>query len=146
MLEERQIRNGYPIQHFVRIANLRRPADRTAQSRGLKASAYERGKGGFLRAADNVVGSMQGVPNVIDATLPTDQGPGTNQDVVVVMRVDDSRLFESAPVTRALVAPLSGNLAVRLQAYGSGRHLLPLSEEHLHQQRYRPGRRRPVGP
>jgi hypothetical protein len=65
-----------------------------------------------------VVGSMQGLPVVTDPSIPTNQGAGTNQDMILVMKSDDVVLYESGIRTRVLQETLSGTLTVRLQVYG----------------------------
>jgi HK97 family phage major capsid protein len=69
-------------------------------------------------ATQTVVGSIQGLPVVTDPSIPTNQGAGTNQDMVLVMRTDDVVFYESGIRTRVLQETLSGNLTVRLQVYG----------------------------
>jgi HK97 family phage major capsid protein len=70
-------------------------------------------------AAEGVVGTLQGLQVVLDANITTTAGAGTNQDVAIVTRAEDNFLFElPRPVTRLFEDVLSGNLAVRLQAYG----------------------------
>ncbi len=67
-------------------------------------------------AAEAVVGTQSGLPVMLDQSIPTTVG--TNQDVVFVLRLDDMRLWESAPVARAMVQPLSATLGIRLQVFG----------------------------
>jgi HK97 family phage major capsid protein len=69
-------------------------------------------------AAEAIVGTQSGLPVLLDATIPTNKGVGTNQDQVYVLRLDDLRIWESTPIARAMVAPLSAQLGVRLQVYG----------------------------
>jgi HK97 family phage major capsid protein len=69
-------------------------------------------------AAENVVGSIQGVPVIVDASIPTNKGAGTNQDEVYVYRADNLYLWESTPTLRILSEVLSGKLEVRFQLYG----------------------------
>ncbi len=68
-------------------------------------------------AAEGVAGTIQGVPVHLDANLPTNLGAGTNEDIVIVARVSDMRLWEGALRTRVLQEVLSGTLAVRFQLY-----------------------------
>ncbi|HEX8511089.1 MAG TPA: phage major capsid protein [Propionibacteriaceae bacterium] len=65
-----------------------------------------------------VVGNIQGLPVVTDPSIPTNQGAGTNQDVVYILKADDVVLYESGIRTRVLQETLSGTLTVRLQVYG----------------------------
>ena len=69
-------------------------------------------------AAEQVVGSMHGLPVVTDPGLPTTLGTGTNEDVIWVMRAADLLLFESSIRTRVLPEVGSGTLTTRLQVYG----------------------------
>jgi HK97 family phage major capsid protein len=62
--------------------------------------------------------NLAGLDVVVDANLPTNQGAGTNEDVILVTRSSDLWLMEDAPVkTRTDESVLSGNLTVRLQAW-----------------------------
>lgn len=70
-------------------------------------------------ASENVVGSMLGLPVLIDASLPTTLGNGTNEDRIIVCRAEDIYLFEEdVPRSRLLQEVLSGTLQVRAQVYG----------------------------
>ncbi|MCQ9178718.1 phage major capsid protein, partial [Streptomyces sp. IBSBF 2953] len=69
-------------------------------------------------AAEQVVGSMHGLPVVTDPSMPTTLGTGTNEDVIHVLRASDLLLFESGIRSRVLPEVGSGNLTVRLQVYG----------------------------
>jgi hypothetical protein len=64
--------------------------------------------------AEGLVGTLQNVPVLVSHALPATTG---QQDKVLVLRYEDFRLWESTPVLRALVEPLSGTLEVRFQAY-----------------------------
>jgi hypothetical protein len=71
-------------------------------------------------APEALVGSVQGLPVLLDANLPTNRGTGTNEDVALVVRTADLFLFEEnsgPPRLRVLQEVLSGVLGVRLQAY-----------------------------
>jgi HK97 family phage major capsid protein len=85
---------------------------------GGQGSAAQPGQASQL-AADGIVGTLQGLQVVIDPNLPTNLGAGTNEDVIVVTRAEDNVLFElpNGPVLRIFEDVLSGQLAVRLQAY-----------------------------
>lgn len=72
--------------------------------------------GGVVTQA--VVGTIQGLPVVTDPSIPTNQGAGTNQDMVLILKRDDVVLYESGIRTRVLQETLSGTLTVRLQVYG----------------------------
>jgi HK97 family phage major capsid protein len=67
-------------------------------------------------APAGLVGTIQGVPVFIDATLPKTYA--TNQSPILVGKFSDSYLFESGVKTRVLPDVLSGNLTVRFQVYG----------------------------
>jgi HK97 family phage major capsid protein len=72
-------------------------------------------------AAQGRVGQVLGVPVLIDPSLPTNEGAGTNQDSILVTRVEDLQLFEdyTNPVhVRAFEEVLSAELAIRLQVFG----------------------------
>jgi len=69
-------------------------------------------------APAGLVGTIQGVPVFIDATMPKTYGAATNQTPVLVGKFSDSYLFESGVKTRVLPDVLSGNLTVRFQVYG----------------------------
>lgn len=62
--------------------------------------------------------NLAGLDVLVDANIPTNQGAGTNEDVILVTRASDLWLMEDAPVkTRTDESVLSGNLTVRLQAW-----------------------------
>lgn len=68
--------------------------------------------------AEQVVGSIQGLPVVTDPSIAITQGAGTNQDYILVMRTNDSYLWEGAITTRALPEVKASTLEVVLQVYG----------------------------
>jgi HK97 family phage major capsid protein len=69
--------------------------------------------------AENLVGRVMGLPVIIDASVPTTLGSGTNEDRIIVTRTDDVWLFEDeAPRMRVYEEVLSGNLQIRVQVYG----------------------------
>jgi HK97 family phage major capsid protein len=68
--------------------------------------------------SEGVVGTLLGMPVVIDSQIPTNLGAGTDEDVVLVMKADDLRLWESGIRTRVYPSVGSGTLTVRLQVYG----------------------------
>lgn len=67
--------------------------------------------------AEGPVGTLIGLPVYVDANIPANRGVGVNEDVIIVARVEDFWLFESAMRTRVLPDVLSANLTVRLQVY-----------------------------
>lgn len=69
-------------------------------------------------AAEQVVGSMHGLPVVTDPGIPTNLGTGTDEDIVLILRASDLLLFESGIRTRVLPEVGSGTLTTRLQVYG----------------------------
>ncbi|MHB8233741.1 MAG: phage major capsid protein, partial [Solirubrobacteraceae bacterium] len=78
---------------------------------------------GYLEnvAAEGRVGQVLGVPVLIDPSLPTNEGSGTNQDSIIVTRVEDLVLFEdyNTPINvKVFEEPLSAELAIRLQCFG----------------------------
>jgi HK97 family phage major capsid protein len=68
--------------------------------------------------SEGVVGTLLGMPVVIDSQIPTNLGVGADEDVVLVMKADDLRLWESGIRTRVYPSVGSGTLTVRLQVYG----------------------------
>jgi HK97 family phage major capsid protein len=72
-------------------------------------------------AAQGIVGELQGLPVLLDPSIPTNLGAGTNQDSIIVARVEDSYLWENQaqPVNfRVFEEVLSKELAIRLQVFG----------------------------
>ncbi|MFI5783504.1 phage major capsid protein [Nocardia sp. NPDC051570] len=69
-------------------------------------------------AAEQVVGSLHGLPVVTDPNLPTNLGAKTDEDAILVMRASDLRLYESGIRTRVFPSPRSATLTTRLQVYG----------------------------
>jgi len=69
-------------------------------------------------ASENIVGQIQGVPVIVDANIPTNTGAGSNQDTIIVTRLEDQYLFESAPVVRVFEQALTSTAAIRLQIFG----------------------------
>lgn len=67
-------------------------------------------------APAGLVGTIQGVPVFLDATMPKTYA--TNQSPILVGKFSDSYLFESGVKTRVLPDVLSANLTVRFQVYG----------------------------
>lgn len=69
-------------------------------------------------APAGLVGTIQGVPVYVDATMPANYGTSTNQSPILAGKFSDSYLFESGVKTRVLPDVLSANLTVRFQVYG----------------------------
>jgi HK97 family phage major capsid protein len=72
---------------------------------------------GTLLAAEGPVGDFLGIPVVLDASVPVDQGSGTD-DVLFLLRPDDYLLYESSIRTRTLPEIKSNTLQVVVQCYG----------------------------
>lgn len=69
--------------------------------------------------AEGVVGrDLNGLATCEDANIPSNLGAGTNQDAVLVSRMQENWLFESPIVTRALPQTFGQQLSVLLQLYG----------------------------
>ncbi len=68
--------------------------------------------------SEGVVGTLQGLSVVVDPSIPTTLGSGTNEDIILVMRASDSYLWESSIRTRVLPEVGSGTLTTRIQVYG----------------------------
>lgn len=67
--------------------------------------------------AEGFVGTIMGLPVYQDPSIPTNLGAGTNQDVVIVARTDDSILFEGTPRTEVFREPLAAQLSLLLRLY-----------------------------
>lgn len=65
-----------------------------------------------------VVGTIAGLPVIIDANMPTTLGSGTDEDAILVIHAPDLRVMEGQTRFRVLDAPLSDTLEVRLQLFG----------------------------
>jgi hypothetical protein len=68
-------------------------------------------------ASEGIVGTLQGLPVVVDPSIPTTLGGGT-EDVIIIIRASDMWLWESSLRTRVLPDVGSGTLTTRLQVYG----------------------------
>lgn len=70
---------------------------------------------------EGIVGSMLGLPVMVDAQIPTNLGAGANQDAIIVTRADDQWLMENPdryPLLKVFEETLSGTMTIRLQLYG----------------------------
>lgn len=65
-----------------------------------------------------VVGTIAGLPVIIDSNLPVTGGSSTNQDDIYVVHMPDLVLMEGALQTRVMEQPLSDTLEVRVQLFG----------------------------
>lgn len=79
--------------------------------------------------AQGVVGRMFGLPVILDANILTNLGAGTNQDQILVGKLDDSWLFESHIRAEAFTQTYAQNLSVfiRLFNYVALAHRTPQS-------------------
>ena len=68
-------------------------------------------------AGSGVVGRILGLDVVADPNLPTNLGAGTNQDPILVLRTDDSILYESAPRLEVFRETKADQLSVFLRLY-----------------------------
>lgn len=94
-----------------------------ASSRPLVVpAAYGPNNSAGLQSAsgEGQVGSFAGLPVYVDSGIPTNLGvaPGNNQDQILVLKSDESYLYESQVRTRVLQETLSGTLTVRIQLWG----------------------------
>jgi len=89
---------------------------------GLSTSSPLFQQGGLMQAVGTqdtgVVGTIAGLPVVIDANMPTTLGSGTDEDAILVIHAPDLRVMEGQTRFRVLDAPLSDTLEVRLQLFG----------------------------
>lgn len=78
-------------------------------------------QGGLFRAFGEqdhgAIGTIAGLPVLVDPNITTTSGTGTNQDEIYVVYVPDMVLMEGDLRTRVLDAPLSSTLEVRLQVF-----------------------------
>lgn len=67
--------------------------------------------------AQGHVGTLLGLPVVTDASIPTNLGAGTNQDVVVVARWEDLWLWESTPYADVFPQTYAANASLYARLY-----------------------------
>lgn len=79
-------------------------------------NAYGTGENG----ARGVVGSILGVPVLVDANVPTNLGSGTNEDRIIVTYADDSILWEQSgsPLQIRFDQTLAGQLTIKMVCFG----------------------------
>jgi len=101
----------------------------------LPAANNPMNAGGILEKVDSqqVVGQMHGLPVITDPNLSTNNGAGSNQDYVYVMRASDLILWESGLRTRVLPETRATSLTVLLQvfsyvAFSAGRYPQSVAE------------------
>ncbi|MET8132868.1 phage major capsid protein [Streptomyces sp. NPDC005251] len=71
-------------------------------------------------AAQGHVGTLQGLPVFTDPLIPTNLGAGTNQDVILVARMQDVMRWESTPKFETFTQPFAGQMGVLFRAYAYG--------------------------
>ena len=69
------------------------------------------------QVAQGFVGTLQGLPVYQDPNIPTNLGAGTNEDRIIIMRTDDTILFEGNPRAESFREPLAAQLSVLLRFY-----------------------------
>jgi hypothetical protein len=67
--------------------------------------------------AQGIVGTLRGVPVILDATVPTNLGSGTNQDEIFVLRPSEINLYESAPKAEVFQQTYANQLSVLVRFY-----------------------------
>ena len=83
---------------------------------GGPTNAYGAYANDFVEAQGGPYTNLIGVPYNIDLTIPTTQGDGT-RDQIIITRSEDHILFEGDLQARVLKEVLSGTLGVRFQVY-----------------------------
>lgn len=68
-------------------------------------------------AAAGVVGSVQGIPVIVDPNVPTNLGAGANEDAIIVFRAADVILYEGQPRAEAFRETKADSLGVLLRFY-----------------------------
>lgn len=69
------------------------------------------------QVAQGYVGDILGLPVFVDASIPINQGTGTNQDVIVVARKEDLWLWESNVRAEAFAQTYASNMSVFVRLY-----------------------------
>lgn len=67
--------------------------------------------------SQGIAGTLQGVLAVVDPSIPTNLGTGTNQDEILVARASDCWLYESEPVAEAMPQTYGNQLSVLCRFY-----------------------------
>jgi HK97 family phage major capsid protein len=79
-------------------------------------------QGGLMMASGEqnagIVGSIAGLPVVVDANVPTTLGTGTDEDAILVINANALRVMEGTPRFKVHESVGSGTLTVRLSYYG----------------------------
>jgi len=68
-------------------------------------------------APQAIVGQMHGLPVLVDPNIPTNLGAGTDEDRILVLRLEDLRLWESTPRFMVGEQPLMQQLSVAFVGY-----------------------------
>lgn len=71
-----------------------------------------------ILAPQGPVGDLGGLPVVLDPSITTTAGAGTNEDRILVLRTDDDLLYESSIRTRVLPEVAAQNLQLIVQVFG----------------------------
>ncbi|MFF7644374.1 phage major capsid protein [Streptomyces canus] len=71
-------------------------------------------------SAQGHVGTLQGLPVFVDPLIPTNLGAGTNQDVIIVARMQDVMRWESTPKFETFAQPYANQMGVLFRAYAYG--------------------------
>lgn len=82
---------------------------------GSSRSPMATSEGGVT--SQGYVGTLQGLPVFVDPNLPTNLGAGTNEDRIIILRSDDTILYEGTPRAEASIHPNFGSLSVNLRFY-----------------------------
>ena len=79
--------------------------------------------------AEGYVGKMFGLPVIVDPNIPINTGVGTNQDPIIVMKADDTWLYEGQLNAQVFAETYSNTLGLfaRVYAYFALAHRLPQS-------------------
>ena len=88
---------------------------------------------GEAAAYGNVVGNLLGLPVITDANIPTNEGSGSNEDSILIMKTDDMILFEDNIFQLKFEETNAGSLTTKMVVYGynafaSGRYPKGISE------------------
>jgi len=79
-------------------------------------------QGGLMMATgeqeSGLVGTIAGLPVVVDANMPTTLGTGTDEDAILVINANALRVMEGTPRFKVHESVGSGTLTVRLSYYG----------------------------
>lgn len=68
-------------------------------------------------AAESFVGTLHGLPVIVDANVPTTTGASSNQDSIIIFRPSDCILMEGTPNFRVHEQSLDSTLELRFQLF-----------------------------